>query len=99
MARKAVNARDRGLETIRRINRWMIAGAIGLSGVVSVAAAKNFHGHATAHSSRPAQTQTSSTPAPSSGSPSDDGGSLQPPAQAPAPAPAPQGPAVSSGGS
>lgn len=98
MARKAINARDGGLETIRRINRWMIAGAIGLSGVVSVAAAKSFHGHTTAQS-QPAQTQTSSTPAPSSSSPSDDGSSLQPPTQAPAPAPVPQGPAVSSGGS
>ena len=100
MAPRATNARDAGLTLIRRINRWMIASAIALSGIVSVAAAKGFNGRSTTTSTQTTQSQSTPSPAPSSSSPSDNSGSgLQQPAQAPAPAPAPQGPAVSSGGS
>ena len=49
-----------------RINRWMIAVALGLTGVVSVAAAKSFHGHAKAHTAAPAQPPSSPSFAPAS---------------------------------
>ena len=45
-------ARDRGVALISRLSRWMVAGAIGLSGVLSLAAANAFKGHP-----RPAQSQ------------------------------------------
>lgn len=91
MAPPAVSARNAGLALISRINRWMIAVALGLTGVVSVAAAKSFHGHTKAHTAAPAQSP-SFAPTGRRGA-----GGLQPPARAPGPAPASPGPAVSGG--
>jgi hypothetical protein len=92
-----MNARKNGLALISRINRWLIAGAIALSGAISVAAANAFQGrtrgssHQTAVKSRSAASHQSS-------SNDQSGGGLQPPAQPPAPAQAPaSGPAVSGG--
>lgn len=82
-----VTVRDRGVALISRINRWLIAGAIGLSGVLSLAAANAFKGHPQTQASQPAAQQQ-----PSSGV-----GSLGQPAQAPTPAAG--GGAVVSGGS
>ena len=42
---RGVNARDAGLEKIRQIDNWMIAGAIGLTLAFSAAAAQAFKGH------------------------------------------------------
>ncbi len=100
MPASQILARDRGLDLVARINRWMIAGAVGVTGVVSVAAANAFKGHSSlTHAS------AASAPAPvQQSAPSDDGGGegggLQQPAQAPAASqPAPSAPVVSSGGS
>ncbi len=94
----AVSARDAGLALISRINRWLIAGAVGLTGVISLAAAHAFHGRTVATSSVSAAPAASSQPAsnPNAGS----GSGLQQPTSAPAPAPAPAptpSPAVSGG--
>jgi hypothetical protein len=84
MERYQGSSRDRGLVLLSRINRWLIAGAIGFSGVLSVAAANAFHGHQGSQSS-PSRTEGSQS-------------SLQQPAQAPSPAVAPApSPAVSGG--
>jgi hypothetical protein len=95
--RNAVNARDAGLDLIARINRWFVAGAVVLTGAVSVAAARSFHGHSSgAAATQSAGSGSSSTS--SGGSSTSSGGSLQQPSQAPStssPAPAP----VVSGGS
>lgn len=101
MGRVDVSTRDRGLGLVSRINRWLIAGAVGLSGVISVAAANAFHGHHRAQSSHSSavsgvQQQQSSG---GGGGDSTGSGSLQQPAQAPAPAPTPAGGGVVSGGS
>jgi hypothetical protein len=44
MVPKAVRTRDAGLALITRVNRWMIAGAVGMTGVIAVAAANANHG-------------------------------------------------------
>ena len=98
MAPRAVTTRDAGLALISRINRWVIVGAVALSGVISLVAARSFHGRTVASSgsaiSQPAQS-------PSSSGGSDSGGSrLAQPTQAPSPSPAQSAPApVVSGGS
>jgi hypothetical protein len=40
----STDARDAGLALIRRANRWMVAGAVAGTGLISVAAANAFHG-------------------------------------------------------
>jgi hypothetical protein len=99
MNSKATAARDAGLELIRRINRWMIAGAIALTGVISLLAAGSFHGHSAsaATTSQSSQGSGSST---SSSSSSSDGSGLAQPAQAPSSSSGSSAPApVVSGGS
>ena len=102
MASRSVTSRDAGLALISRINRWMIAGAVGFAGAISLVAARSFHGHTVSSSgtavSQPAQSpSSSSTGAGASGA---SGSGLSQPPQAPAPAPAQSAPApVVSGGS
>jgi hypothetical protein len=88
--------RDAGLDLIHRVNRWLLAGAVAASGVLSLVAAHTFHrrgvtvGAASAGASGAAQQSHASSSAGAAG--------LRSPAQAPAPAPvAPS--AVASGGS
>jgi hypothetical protein len=94
--------RDRGLALISRFNRWLIAGAVAASGLISLTAAHAFRGHpvnGTAASSGAggATAATSSAPAPSPSASGQDGGSLQQPAQAPAPVQSAPSPVVSGG--
>lgn len=99
MNSRAASARDAGLELIRRINRWMIAGAIALTGVISLVAARSFHGHtaSAATSSQASQPSSSGSAASSSDS---SGGGLSQPAQAPSSSSGSSAPApVVSGGS
>jgi hypothetical protein len=94
MNRGDVIARNRGLALISRINRWMIAGAVGLAGLISLVAAHSFHGRTLSSSN-----SLSSTPAPSASNSSANqaGGGLQQPAQAPSPTQSAPGPVVSGG--
>jgi hypothetical protein len=92
---QAVTARDVGLELTRRLNRWLIGGAVAATAALSLVAAHAFHGHTatvggvSASASGTAQQQSSSNA---------DGAGLQSPAQGPVPAAsAPSG--VVSGGS
>jgi hypothetical protein len=95
----SISARDRGLALISRLNRWMIAGAVGLTGVVSILAKESFHGRTLSSAgstvSQSSASGSSSSPSSSSGS----SGSIQQPSQSPAPAPAPvvSAPVVSGG--
>lgn len=41
----AIRRRDAGRALIKRVNRWLIAGAVLLTGGVTAAAAQAFHGH------------------------------------------------------
>ena len=89
-----IPTRDAGLALISRLNRWLLAAAVGFSGLVSLVAAHAFHGRTVstgASSAGVSSTRQGSRPA-SAGS-----GSLQPPAQAPAASPASPTPAVSGG--
>ncbi len=43
-SRRAVLARDAGLRRISTVTRWVIAGAVGLSGALALIAANAFHG-------------------------------------------------------
>ncbi len=102
MASRTATTRDAGLALIGKINRWMIAGAVAFSGVISLVAARSFHGHTVSSSgsavSQPAQSSSSSGG--SSGSSGSSGSGLSQPSQAPASAPAQSSPApVVSGGS
>lgn len=100
--RPAVGARDAGLELIRRVNRWLIAGAVAAAGLLSLLAANAFHGHTVtsggaASSSGGSLSSSSSSGAASSSSSNAGGSGLQGPGQAPAPAPAAPAPVVSGG--
>ncbi|MGZ4267564.1 MAG: hypothetical protein ACXVHB_31100 [Solirubrobacteraceae bacterium] len=93
----AANARDTGLRLISKLNRWMIAGAVALAGVISIVAEKSFHGRTAAVASSTESSRSSSS---SGSSSSSTGGSLQQPAQPPSSAPvAPASSPVVSGGS
>lgn len=87
--------RDAGLRLISRINRWMVAGAVGLTGVISLVAEHSFRGRtvtaAGAIQRQPAAPSSSSSGSAGASAPSSDEGGLQQPAQAPAPAPVPSG--------
>jgi hypothetical protein len=99
--RRAVTARDAGFGLIRRINRWLIAGAVATAGLFSLLAAHAFHGHAVATGGAPSNSSAVSQSGSSSGVPQsssgDNGSSLQAPAQAPATSAAGPAPVVSGG--
>jgi hypothetical protein len=102
-----VNARDRGLALITRINRIMLGAAVALAGLLSVAAAKSFHGHqrraaATVSTPAPSTSSGSTSTGSGAGNTGNTGGGLQAPAQMPSsvqqvPAPVQQAPVVSGG--
>ena len=97
MEPRSVTARERGLALISRVNRWLIAGAVGLSGLISLAAAHAFHGRTLSGGGSPL---AASPTLPQSQTPAGDdggGGGLQQPAQAPAPAAAAPSAGVSGG--
>ena len=101
--RRAVLARDAGLRRISKITRWLVGGALGLSGALALLAANAFHGrtvttpaHPTTPTSTAPATTTPSTTTPSTATP-DPANHIQPPTQAPTPTPAT--PVVVSGGS
>ena len=97
---RAIAARDAGLALASQIKRWLLAGALTLSGVFSLLAAQAFHGHVRTAS---AHTSSSGNAAHTSAGADEGAGGLQQPAAAPAPAPAASAPAapapVVSGGS
>ena len=66
--------RERGRKLLSRINRWMIAGAIGLAGMFSFAAAETTHGKSSSATTTSLQ-QPSSTPTTTSTSTSTPSGS------------------------
>ena len=101
MAHSALTTRDRGFALVRRLNRWLAAGAVALAGGLSIAAANAFHGHTRGQSTSNVVSHNSgsSNNSTGGGSSSSGGGGLQPPAQAPSSAPAPSGGGVVSGGS
>lgn len=92
MNSKAASARDAGLELIRRINRWMIAAAVALAGMISLVAARSFHGHTAS-----AATSSQSSQSSNSSSSNSSGGGLSQPSQAPSPAQSAPAPVVSGG--
>jgi hypothetical protein len=97
--RRAVMARDAGLRRISSVTRWVLAGAVALSGGLALIAAKGFHGHTISNTqihsntSTPGSTQTQIPDQGQSGS----GVPIQQPTQTPQPAQAP--PVAVSGGS
>lgn len=95
--RRAVLMRDAGLRRISTVTRWVIAGAVGLSGALALIAANAFHGRtlSSSPSSQTPVTQQAPT-APQTPSVSSSQGP-QAPQQVPAQTPAP--PVVVSGGS
>jgi cytoskeletal protein RodZ len=72
MTPRTPTSRERGRALLSRINRWMIAGAVGLAGVFSVVAAEASHGKTTGSTTTTLQ-QPSTTP--SAGSSSTSSGS------------------------
>jgi len=99
-----VEERDRALLLLRRARVWIAAGAVGLTGVASAAAAATFRGH---HATTPAAATAQPRPAPSGSdaiplppSAADEDQGLQAPQEPPQPAPpADSQPPASSGGS
>ena len=83
---------------ISRFNRWLIAGAVAASGLISLTAAHAFHGRTvSSNGSSSGASNASSAPAPSQPSSGQDGSGLSQPTQAPAPAQAAPSPVVSGG--
>ena len=91
---RAIAARDAGLALISQIRRWLVAGAVMLSGAFSLLAAQAFHGHARGAGASAAGALTAAGQNAGSG---DEGSGLQQPAARPAPAPASRAPVVSGG--
>ncbi|MFL5824843.1 MAG: hypothetical protein ACJ764_15535 [Solirubrobacteraceae bacterium] len=93
-----MRARDAGLALISRINRWMIAGAVGLAGLISFVAAQSFHGRTlTKRVASQGSSAGSSSSAPNSSS---SAGGIQPPSEAPSSVPVtpePSSPVVTGG--
>ena len=77
MTSRNQGSRERGRALLSRINRWMIAGAIGLAGMFSFVAAESTHGKTNSSTATTTSLQQpSSTPsASSSGSTSASGSS------------------------
>ena len=98
---RAVTAREAGFGLIRRINRWLVAGAVAAAGLLSLLASHAFHGHAVTTGGASSNLSAASQSGSSSGVPqsasSDNGSGLQAPAQAPAQSPAAPAPVVSGG--
>jgi hypothetical protein len=67
MTTHAASARDAGFALISRINRWLIAAAVAVTGFLSLVAAHAFHGHTSASS--PSGITQSAAPAPASPAP------------------------------
>jgi|SRR5450755_673847 hypothetical protein len=96
--------RDRGLAMISRFNRWLIAGAVAASGLISLTAAHAFHartasgtGSSSATGSSAGGASASGSGAPAQSPSGQDGSGLSQPTQAPAPAQAAPSPVVSGG--
>jgi hypothetical protein len=105
-----IRAREAGLALTRRVNRWMIGGAVILTGGVSTVTAHAFHARspgvtsssATAPAARRSTSGAHRSASTASSSGSGQGASLQAPSQAPTaavPAPATAPAPVVSGGS
>ena len=106
--RPAVQAREAGLELIRRINRWLIAAAVAATGLLSLLAAHAFHGRTLTAGQSIVELERSVVELkgptvepflrrPISSSSNAGSSGLQAPAQAPAPAPSAAAPVVSGG--
>ena len=88
-----IQKRDRGFENLSLATRWVAAGALGLAGLLTAAAAHALPGHG-----RPAVAPSGATGAGAQGRDQGSGSTgLQPPSQAPTISTAP--PQVVSGGS
>jgi hypothetical protein len=95
-SRPAVERRAIAFAKLSRINRWLVAGAVTVSGALSVFAANSFHGHTRGTApQRSARASSARRAAASSAAQSSAGMQAAPPPVAVAPAPAP----VVSGGS
>ena len=90
-----IETRDAGMDLVRRVNRWLVAGAVSAAGFLSLIASHAFHGHRVA-AGDPTSSASRGVQVPQA--PSSSGGGLASPAQAPTPATPGPG-AVVSGGS
>jgi hypothetical protein len=96
-AQERVVARDAGLDLIGRTTRWLVAGAVGVTGAISLYASHAFRPHPAA--AAPALSGSASAPTSVSRSPAQTGASGLAAAPAAPVAAAPSAPAVISGGS
>jgi hypothetical protein len=83
--RAAVGRRDAGLRRVSRLTRWLLAGALALTGAFSAIAAHSFPGKTGNHATSSAGTDQSSQITDSGSGQSDDDTSpaLQPPSSTP----------------
>jgi hypothetical protein len=58
-----MRARDHGLRRISDVTRWLIAGAVALTGALAVLADRSFHGHASSTAAASSSVASSSTTA------------------------------------
>jgi len=82
MRSHTTHTRDAALRQLQRLNRWMIAGSVVLTGVLADVAANAFPGKTIKHTTAPSATKTGSTNS-SSGSKKTSTGVLRAPTQAP----------------
>lgn len=82
MRSSITNSRDAALRRLARINRWLIAGSVALTAVLSEVAAQAFPGRSTTAAKSKAKPSAHHASQPAGGA-STSPGSLQPPAHAP----------------
>ena len=82
MRSSITNSRDAALRRLARINRWLIAGSVALTAVLSEVAAQAFPGRSTTAAKSKAKPSAHHASQPAGGA-STSAGSLQPPAHAP----------------
>ncbi len=80
MRTHATYTRDAALRKLARINRWMIAGSVALTGALAEVAAETFPGKAKASTSRATKHRTANPPSGSTPTPTTQ---LAPPVNAP----------------
>jgi hypothetical protein len=72
--RTRIAERDAGLDLVRRANHWLVAGAVGVTGAVSLWASHSFHAHhhAAAAAGTPSSTGSATSGTAAAGTPTSE---------------------------
>ena len=91
------STRNAGLELLSRINRWLVVGAVALTGFLSLLAERAFRGHTSASAASSSAASSAAASAGPAQQSSSSGSGLTPSQSAPSPAVSAPAPVVSGG--